>query len=84
MGTKVRDIVGTGEPFKGSLARAIGCGNGHRFAGEFTVMEVNGKTHHVCKEHLALQCRESIVGTGSGIMVFDAEIKGECQYAGVA
>lgn len=80
MGTKVRDIVGVGEPIKGSLSRAIGCEDEHRLPGEFTVMEVNGITHHVCKQHLHLQCRDSIIGTGSGIMVFDAETKGPCSY----
>jgi len=77
MGTKVRDIVGEGEPFKGSLSRALGQ---HTGAAEFEVISSNGKSTFVCKGHLTFEVRESIISTGVGVMVLDARQGAECQY----
>lgn len=81
MGTKVRDIVGTGEPFKGSLARAIGQ---HTGAAEFEVIGSNGDSKFVCLGHLTFQVREYIISTGVGVMVLDARTGMECQYERMA
>ena len=81
MGTKVRDIVGTGEPFKGSLSRAIGQ---HTGAAEFEVIRSDGNSKFVCLGHLTFQVRESIVQTGIGVMVLDARSGAECQYERMA
>jgi hypothetical protein len=81
MGTKVRDIVGTGEPFKGSLSRAVGQ---HTGAAEFEVIRSDGSSKFVCMGHLIFQVRESIVQTGIGVMVLDARSGAECQYERLA
>lgn len=82
MGTKVRDIVGTtGEPFKGSPARAVGQ---HTGPAEFSVVEYDGNEKRVCMGHLVLQVRESIVKTGCSVMVSDAVTGGECRYERLA
>lgn len=77
MRTKVRDIVGTGEPFKGSLSRAIGQ---HTGAAEFEVIGSNGDSRFVCLGHLTFQVRETIISTGVGVMVLDARTGADCQY----
>lgn len=84
MRSKVRDIVGTGEGFKGSLARAIGCTPTTRMVAEFDVLDAQGKDRRVCKQHLAIQIREDIVNTGMGVMVIDAVTGGECEYEQLA
>jgi hypothetical protein len=82
MVTKVRDIVGTArEPFKGSLARAIGQ---HTGPAEFSVVEYDGTEKRVCMGHLTFQVRESIIKTGCSVMVSDAVTGGECRYERLA
>lgn len=73
---KLRDLVGTGAPFKGSLSRAVGQ---HTGPAEFEVIQAN-KSIHVCLGHLAFQIRQSIVDSGNGVMVLDAVRGNECQY----
>lgn len=77
MGTKVRDIVGTGDAFKGSLSRAIGQ---HTGAAEFEVIRSDGNSSFVCMGHLVFTIRECIIETGIGVMVLDARTGQECQY----
>lgn len=69
-----------GEPFSGSLRRALGCCEGHRATGEFTVLGYDMKMTRVCREHLAPAVREIGVRTGMGVMVTDAVLKGDCVY----
>lgn len=82
MGTeRLRDLVGTGDPFRGSLSRALGQ---HTGAAEFEVIRSDGQSKFVCLGHLTFQVREDIVSTGIGVMVLDARSGAECQYERVA
>lgn len=78
---KVRDLIGTGNSFQGSLSRAIGQ---HTGAAEFEIVGSNGDSKFVCKGHLVFSVRETIVSTGVGVMVLDAREGMECQYERVA
>ncbi len=69
-----------GPPFGDRLSEAIGCQEGHRLTGEFTVMGPDGIMHRVCKRHLALKVREMLVENGTGVIVLDAARKGDCRY----
>lgn len=76
----VREIQPTGDAFHGAIRRALKCGEGYRATGEFTVLGLDLETVRVCRYHLPLTVRESIVRTGAGVLVTDAVAKGECGY----
>jgi hypothetical protein len=80
MGTKVRDVVGMGDAFGGSLKKALGCTPASRFSAEYRVLTRDNVVRHVCKQHLENAVREELIRSGHMVVIGHETGVGECHY----
>lgn len=80
MATKVRDIVGMGDAFQGSIKAALGCTPSGLFPGQYRVLTQDNKVLCVCAQHLEPTVRQEVIRTGTMVVVGHATGEHKCQF----
>lgn len=81
MGTKVRDLISTGDAFQGAIRTALGCGPGSEFPAQYRVLSRDNQVRYCCAQHLEPVVREETIRTGSLVAVeFGGCGERKCRY----